>query len=57
MRNFSEENTGDGWFAYIKDPWNAYIEVMSFDKLIISDARRRNQIFFDKLALPKLDFQ
>lgn len=45
---------GMGWFGYIKDPWYAYIEVISFDKLI-SDARKRNQVFFDKLALPKLD--
>jgi hypothetical protein len=45
---------GMGWFGYIKDPWYAYMEIISFDKLV-SDARKRNQVFFDKLALPKLE--
>ena len=30
---------------------SAYIEVISFDKLL-SDANKRNQAFFDKLGLP-----
>lgn len=39
-----------GYFGYNSN-FNAYIEVISFDKLIIS-AKRRNRAFFDKLGLP-----
>ncbi len=33
------------------DKPNAYIEVLSFSK-IVNDAKMRNGIFFDKLGLP-----
>lgn len=39
----------EGFFGYHRD-FRAYIEVMSFDKLV-ADARKRNQVMFDKLGL------
>lgn len=39
-----------GYFGY-NDNYKAYIEVLSFDKLI-NAARERNRAFFDKLGLP-----
>ncbi len=33
------------------DKYNAYIEVISYDKLL-TDAKKRNNILFDKLGLP-----
>lgn len=43
---------GEGYFGYIPDP-GAYIEVISFDKLL-RDAKERNQILFDKLFTPNI---
>ncbi len=43
---------GEGYFGYNPDP-GAYIEVISFDKLI-RDAKERNQILFDKLFTPSI---
>ena len=40
----------DGYFNFIKN-YNLYVEVISFDKLIL-DSRKRNTIFFDKLNIP-----
>lgn len=39
-----------GYFGY-NDNYKAYVEVISFDKLLNS-ARERNRAFFDKLGLP-----
>lgn len=39
-----------GYFGYHKY-YNAYIEVISFDRLLNS-AKQRNRAFFDKLGLP-----
>ena len=39
-----------GYYGYNSN-FNAYIEVISFDKLIIT-AKQRNRAFFDKLGLP-----
>ena len=39
-----------GYFGY-KSKYKAYIEVISFDKLVDS-AKQRNRVFFDKLGLP-----
>ena len=39
-----------GYFGY-NQPYNAYIEVVSFDRLI-NMAKERNKAFFDKLGLP-----
>lgn len=41
---------GMGYFGF-NDPHKAYIEVMSFDRLVNS-ATERNRAFFDKLGLP-----
>lgn len=40
---------GQGYFGYHKEH-GAYIEIVSFDKLI-DDAKRRNKILFDKMGL------
>lgn len=42
---------GQGWFGYNPNQ-HAYIEIVSFDKLI-DDAEKRNRVFFEKLGLPK----
>lgn len=39
-----------GFFGY-KRQYNAYIEVMSYTKMV-TDAKRRNAVLFDKLGLP-----
>jgi hypothetical protein len=41
---------GMGFFGY-KRQYNAYIEVMSYTKMV-TDAKRRNAVLFDKLGLP-----
>jgi hypothetical protein len=41
---------GMGYFYYNKN-YKAYVEVMSFDRLVNS-ATERNRAFFDKLGLP-----
>ena len=40
---------GNGYFTF-NDNYKAYIEVISFEK-VISDAKKRNQILFDKLKM------
>lgn len=40
---------GEGYFGY-NERYNAYIEIKSFKK-VVSDARMRNQIFFNKLGI------
>lgn len=42
-----------GYFGY-NAPRGAYIEVISYDKLI-KDAKQRNQVLFDKLFEPKIE--
>ena len=39
-----------GYFAYKKN-YKAYVEVISFDRLV-NLAKERNRAFFDKLGLP-----
>jgi hypothetical protein len=41
---------GLGYFKY-KDSYKAYVEVISFERLV-NDAKERNRAFFDKLGLP-----
>ena len=41
---------GLGFFGY-KKSYKAYIEVISFDRLV-NGAKQRNRAFFDKLGLP-----
>ena len=43
---------GEGFFGY-NGPQNAYIQIISYNK-IIEDAKKRNQILFDKLWRPKI---
>lgn len=44
---------GGGYFGY-NSPRGAYIEVISYDKLL-KDAKQRNQVLFDKLFEPKVN--
>ena len=44
---------GEGYFGF-NVPRGAYIEVISYDKLV-KDAKKRNQVLFDKLFRPKAD--
>ena len=44
---------GEGYFGY-NAPRGAYIEVISYDKLV-KDAKKRNQVLFDKLFRPKAE--
>lgn len=46
---FTKTPDSEGYFGYHRDH-GAYIEVMSFNKLI-DDAKRRNKILFDKLGV------
>lgn len=39
-----------GYFGF-NTPRNAYIEIISYDKLLL-DAKKRNKVLFDKLGLP-----
>lgn len=48
--NLKRTSDGLGYFGY-KDNVNAYIEVISFDRLV-NLAKERNRAFFDKLGLP-----
>ena len=38
-----------GYYGY-HDGYNAYIEILPFDK-IINDAQKRNRVLFDKLGI------
>ena len=44
---------GEGYFGF-NSPKGAYIEVISYNKLV-KDAKKRNQALFDKLFRPKAD--
>lgn len=48
--DLSPTHDGLGYFGYIKGS-KAYVEVLSFDQLVIR-ANERNRAFFDKLGLP-----
>ncbi|WP_297930581.1 hypothetical protein [uncultured Coprobacter sp.] len=50
--DFNQTNDGLGYFGYHKNQ-KAYIEIISYDKLI-QDAEKRNKILFDKLCLPTI---
>lgn len=52
MANLTPTDDGMGYFGFNKE-FEAYIEVISFDKLVQS-AKERNRAFFDKLGLPTL---
>ncbi len=48
--NLKRTSDGQGYFGY-KDNVNAYVEVISFGRLV-NLAKERNRAFFDKLGLP-----
>ena len=50
LANLRRTHDGMGYFGF-NEAAKAYIEVMSFDRLVNS-ATERNQAFFDKLGLP-----
>ncbi len=48
-KNFKKTPDGLGYF-YFHEKYDAYIEVISYQKLL-SDAKKRNRVLFDKLGL------
>ena len=50
MHSLRETSDKQGYFGF-NDNFKAYIEVISFDRLL-NAARERNRAFFDKLGLP-----
>jgi hypothetical protein len=50
MHDLTITSDGLGYFGY-KKAYKAYIEVISFDRLV-NMAKQRNRAFFDKLGLP-----
>lgn len=50
LSNLRPTHDGLGYFGFI-EPHKAYVEVMSFDRLV-NAATERNRAFFDKLGLP-----
>ena len=49
QNGFTQTPDNLGYFNFNK-PYNAYFEVLSYDK-ILNDARKRNKVLFDKLGL------
>ncbi|OQX98218.1 MAG: hypothetical protein B6I24_05970 [Bacteroidetes bacterium 4572_128] len=49
-KDFKKTPDGIGYFKY-HESYNAYIEVITYDKLL-KDAKNRNRILFEKLGLP-----
>ncbi len=49
-KNYKKTPDGKGYFYY-HEGYNAYIEVLCYEKLL-KDAKIRNKILFDKLGLP-----
>jgi hypothetical protein len=58
LRQFAEDHAltrawdNEGYFGY-NPTRHAYVEVISFDKLI-EDAEKRNRVFFERLGLPNV---
>jgi hypothetical protein len=48
--DFFETPDGLGYFKFTQN-FNAYIEIVSYRKLV-EDAKRRNRVLFEKLSLP-----
>ena len=49
-RDFKRTPDGRGFFS-IHSGYNAYIEILSYDK-VLRDGRKRNRAFFERLGLP-----
>ena len=47
--NYCQSTDGEGIWLYM-DKLNALVEIVTFEKLI-SDARKRNEVFFQKLGI------
>jgi hypothetical protein len=53
-KEYDFTKTPDGWgYFNFKKNVNAYIEVISYTKLV-EDAKKRNRVLFDKLNLPSI---
>ncbi|MHB9025945.1 MAG: ATP-binding protein [Armatimonadota bacterium] len=50
VHDLTRTSDGLGYFAY-KESYKAYVEVISFDRLL-NASKERNRAFFDKLGLP-----
>lgn len=53
-REFMQTPDGLGYYSFRNKRYNGFIEVLSYDK-VKADAKKRNQILFDKLGLPNHD--
>ena len=53
-RDFRKTPDGLGYYAYRNTRYNGFIIFLSYEK-VKADARKRNQILFDKLGLPDND--
>lgn len=49
-REFDKTSDGQGYFKLYTKYFNAYIEVLPFEK-VLSDAKKRNRILFEKLGI------
>lgn len=49
-REFDKTPDGMGYFKFYAKYYNAYIEVLPFEKVLL-DAKKRNRILFDKLGI------
>jgi hypothetical protein len=49
-REFDKTPDGQGYFKFYSKYFNAYIEVLPFEK-VLADAKKRNRILFEKLGL------
>ena len=52
-RGLIETQDKQGYFGY-NSAYGAYVEVISYDKLL-KDAKQRNRVLFDKLFNPKVN--
>jgi hypothetical protein len=48
--SFIKSTDGLGFFGYVKEPLNTYIEIIGYDKMII-DSEKRNKILFEHLNI------
>lgn len=51
VHEFRETADGLGYFKHSQN-FNAYVEIISYRKML-EDAKKRNRILFEKLALPR----
>ena len=53
--DLTETADNQGYFGYFKN-YNAYVQIITYDKLL-NDAKKRNQILFEKLFKPKFKIE